>query len=83
MPLDVILRVPTSVPLDQVADFVAEAEQAGFAGVAIPDTQLASRDAYVALALAANATKRIDLYAVATNPITRHVSVLACLAQTV
>ena len=38
MAIDVILRVPACGPVDQVADFVAEAEDAGFAGVGIPDT---------------------------------------------
>ena len=82
MALDIILRVPACAPVNQVADFIAEAEQAGFAGVGIPDTQLVTRDAFVALALAAERTSRIMLYPAVTNPITRHVSVIASLVRT-
>jgi 5,10-methylenetetrahydromethanopterin reductase len=41
------------------------------------------RDVYVALALAAQRTSTLDLMTAVTNPKTRHVSVLASLAQTV
>lgn len=81
--MEVILRVPPSVPLDQVCDFIIEAETAGFFGVAVPDTQLTSRDAYVTLALAAQCTSKIHLYAMVTNPVTRHVSVLASTMHTI
>lgn len=83
MAMDVILRVPACGPVDQVADFVAEAEDAGFAGVGIPDTQMVTRDAFVALALAAQRTSRIMLYPAVTNPVTRHVSVVASLVRTI
>ena len=83
MAIDIILRVPACGPVDQVADFVAEAEEAGFAGVGIPDTQLVTRDAFVALALAAERTSRIMLYPAVTNPVTRHVSVVASLVRTI
>ena len=70
MALDVILRVPACAPVNEVADFIAEAEKAGFAGVGIPDTQLVTRDAFVALALAAERTSHIMLYPAVTNPVT-------------
>lgn len=83
MALDIILRVPACAPVNEVADFIAEAEEAGFAGIGIPDTQLVTRDAFVALALAAERTSRIMLYPAVTNPVTRHVSVIASLARTI
>ena len=83
MALDIILRVPACAPVNEVADFIAEAEKAGFAGVGIPDTQLVTRDAFVALALAAERTSRIMLYPAVTNPVTRHVSVIASLVRTI
>ena len=83
MPLEVILRVPGCVPANEVADFVVAAEEAGFAGVGITDTQLLLRDAYISMALAAQRTSTIRLYTAVTNPVTRHVSVLASLIQTV
>lgn len=81
--MEVILRVPPSVPLDQVCNFIIEAETAGFFGVAIPDSQLISRDTYLTLGLAAQCTSTIHLYAMVSNPVTRHVSVLASAMQTI
>ena len=83
MAMEVILRVPGCASADRTAEFVARAEEAGFAGVGIPDTQLIMRDVYVALALAAQRTSHLTLYTAVTNPVTRHVSVLASLVQTV
>ena len=81
--MDVILRVPTSEPLNRIADFVAEAEAAGFFGVAFPDTQLTGRDTYLTLALAAQRTTKIHLYSMVSNPVTRHVTVMASTMQTI
>ena len=83
MAMEVFLRVPGCASADRTAEFVARAEEAGFAGVGIPDTQLIMRDVYVALALAAQRTSHLTLYTAVTNPVTRHVSVLASLVQTV
>ncbi len=81
--MQVHLRVAGSAPADQTAEFARRAEEAGFDGIGIPDTQLIMRDVYVALALAAQRTSTLDLMTAVTNPMTRHVSVLASLAQTV
>ena len=83
MTMEVILRVAGCAPADQTAAFVGRVEEAGFAGVGIPDTQLIMRDVYVSLALEAQRTSHLTLYAAVTNPVTRHVSVLASLVQTV
>ena len=83
MAMEIGLRVPGSAPADQTAEFVRRAEEAGFAAVGIPDSQLLMRDVYVNLALAAARTSHLTLYTVVTNPITRHVSVLASAVQTV
>ena len=79
----VSLRVAGSAPADQTAEFARRAEEAGFEGIGIPDTQLIMRDVYVALALAAQRTSTLRLMTAVTNPMTRHVSVLASLVQTV
>ena len=81
--MEIILRVAGCAPADQTASFIGRVEEAGFAGAGIPDTQLIMRDAYVNLALAAQRTSKLTLYTAVTNPVTRHVSVLASLAQTV
>ena len=78
-----MLRVPGCGPASQTAEFLARMEEAGFAGAGIPDSQLIMRDSFVSLALAAQRTSHLKLFPAVTNPVTRHVSVLASLAQTV
>ena len=82
MGMDLILRVAGSSSADRTAEFAAQVEKAGFFGIGIPDTQLIMRDVYVTLALAAQRTSHLALYTAVTNPVTRHVSVLASLVQT-
>ncbi len=83
MPLQVDLRVPPCAPVDQVAAFVRQCEEAGFSGVGILDSQMLERDVFVSMAMAAQATSRIRIASAVTNPITRHLSVLASAAKTV
>ena len=81
--MDVILRVAGCAPAHQTAAFARRVEEAGFTGIGIPDSQLIMRDIYVNLALAAQQTSHLLLYTAVTNPLTRHVSVLASAVQTV
>lgn len=60
-----------------------QAERAGFDGVTIVDSQNLSGDCYIALALAAQETERIQLGTGVTNPFTRHPAVTACAIATV
>ena len=83
MPLDLTLRVAAAAPADQTASFLRRAEAAGFVGVGLPDTQLIMRDVFVSLALAAERTSSLTLQTAVTNPVTRHLSVLGSLIQTV
>jgi 5,10-methylenetetrahydromethanopterin reductase len=50
----------------------AAAEQAGYDGLALVDSQNLAGDCYVGLALAARATTRLKLATGVTNPVTRH-----------
>jgi 5,10-methylenetetrahydromethanopterin reductase len=50
----------------------AAAEQAGYDGLALVDSQNLAGDCYVGLALAAKATERLKLATGVTNPVTRH-----------
>lgn len=59
------------------ARFAKSAEDAGWAGMAVVDSQNLAGDSYVALALAAVATTRLGLATGVTNPITRHPAVTA------
>ncbi len=79
--LRVALRVPVGRPLPDVAAFVARCEDAGFDGVGIHDHPSSGRDVYLALALAARATNRIQLFPATSSPVVRHQLVLASLAH--
>ena len=50
----------------------AAAEQAGYDGLALVDSQNLAGDCYVGLALAAKATTRLKIATGVTNPVTRH-----------
>src|SRR3954471_21074768 len=78
--LRVALRVPVGRPLPDIAAFVARCEAAGFDGVGIHDHPSSGRDAYLALALAAQATQRLRLFPATSSPVVRHPLVLAALA---
>jgi 5,10-methylenetetrahydromethanopterin reductase len=79
--LRVALRVPVGRPLPEIAAFIALCEDAGFDGVGIHDHPSSGRDAYLALALAACATKRLRLFPATSSPVVRHPLVLASLAH--
>lgn len=64
-------------PIAEIAEIAALAEELGFAGVWIADSQSIFRDAYAALTLCAERTERIALASAVTNPVTRHPAVIA------
>jgi 5,10-methylenetetrahydromethanopterin reductase len=80
-PLRVAIRVPVGDTLPAIARFAARCEDAGFDGVGIHDHPSSGRDAYLALALAAQATRRIALFPATSSPLVRHPLVLAALAN--
>ena len=61
----------------QAAACAKRVESAGWDGLVIYDSQNLNGDCYVALALAASATRRIGLGPGVTNPVTRHPAVTA------
>jgi 5,10-methylenetetrahydromethanopterin reductase len=79
--LRVALRVPVGRKLPDIAAFVARCEAAGFDGVGIHDHPSSGRDAYLALALAAQATRNLRLFPATSSPLVRHPLVLASLAH--
>ncbi len=79
--LRVALRVPVGRTLPDIAAFVARCEDAGFDGVGIHDHPSSGRDAYLALALAAQATHHLRLFPATSSPVVRHPLVLASLAH--
>ncbi|MEJ8568050.1 LLM class flavin-dependent oxidoreductase [Elongatibacter sediminis] len=64
-------------PLDEFTDWIARADELGFGGVWVADSQSIFRDAYMALALFAKRTRSMELATGVTNIITRHPAVLA------
>ena len=77
----IALRVPVGRSLPDLAAFVARCEDAGLDGVGIHDHPSSGRDAYMALALAARATQRLQLFPATSSPLVRHPLVLASLAH--
>lgn len=77
----VALRVPVGRPLPDLAAFVGRCEEAGFDGVGVHDHPSSGRDVYMALALAAQATRRLQLFPATSSPLVRHPLVLASLAH--
>jgi 5,10-methylenetetrahydromethanopterin reductase len=67
--------------LPDLATFIARCEDAGLDGVGIHDHPSSGRDAYLALALAAQATQRLKLFPATSSPLVRHPLVLASLAH--
>lgn len=64
-------------PISEVAELASAAEQLGFDGVWIADSQSAFRDGFASLTAAALNTETIKLATGVTNPVTRHPAVLA------
>ena len=64
-------------PVSEIAVVAREAEAMGFSTMWVWDTTIYTKDAYVALAVAAQATKKIRLGPGVSNPLTRHISVIA------
>ncbi len=66
----------------RVAELARHAEEWGFTGLLVADSQNLTADIWVELALAAAATARLRLGPGVTNPITRHLAVTASAVAT-
>lgn len=64
-------------PIDRIIRLIQDSESAGVAAAWIVDSQLAMRDAFTLLALAAHNTRHIQLGPGVTNLVTRHETVVA------
>ncbi len=83
MPVQFDIGVLPNKPVAEFIDLVITAEDLGFHGVWIADSQSIFRDAYVSLAVCALRTKRILLATGVTNPLTRHPAVIASSIATI
>lgn len=75
------LWMTTSAWARPAADTAAKAEQDGWDGLGIGDSQNRAGDVWVAMTLAARATSTLRLTTAVTNPVTRHPAVTAAAAQ--
>lgn len=75
------LWMTTSAWARPAADTAAEAEQDGWNGLGIGDSQNRAGEVWVAMTLAARATSTLGLATAVTNPVTRHPVVTAAAAQ--
>jgi 5,10-methylenetetrahydromethanopterin reductase len=66
----------------RVADTARQAEEWGFAGLLVADSQNITADIWVELALAGASTSWLRLGPGVTNPVTRHIAVTASAAAT-
>src|SRR5438270_11212367 len=66
----------------RVAEVARQAENWGFAGLLVADSQNLNADIWVELALAGAATSRLRLGPGVTNPVTRHPAVTASASAT-
>jgi 5,10-methylenetetrahydromethanopterin reductase len=67
--------------LPDLAAFIVRCEEAGFDGVGVHDHPSSGRDAYLALALAGQATRHVRLFPATSSPSVRHPLLLASLAH--
>jgi 5,10-methylenetetrahydromethanopterin reductase len=68
-------------PIGRFAQLAQLAESVGFDMAWMADSQLYTKDPWVALTLAATATKTIKLGPGVTNPATRHITVTTCVSS--
>ena len=71
------LGIVAREPAPDVIELCVEAEERGFGGLWVADSQALFRDAFAILAVAGARTQRILLSTGVTNPVTRHPAVLA------
>ncbi len=77
MPVSFHIGILPNRPLTDFVDWIANADELGFGGVWVADSQSIFRDAFMALTLFAEHTKHMELATGVTNVITRHPAVLA------
>ena len=64
-------------PIEDFVNWIAQADELGFGGVWVADSQSVFRDAFMALTLFADRTRHMELATGVTNVVTRHPAVIA------
>ena len=70
MPLQVDIRVPVGLPVQETAAFIPCREDSGLDGVGVHDHQHSGRDVSLTLDLASEPTSTLNLYPATSNPFT-------------
>lgn len=83
MTLKFDVQIPMNLPAAQLVERMRRAEEMGFDGAGLADHMEYGRDVFAVLAMAAQQTRRIELFPCVSNPITRHPWVLANIAHTI
>jgi 5,10-methylenetetrahydromethanopterin reductase len=76
------INVMPEAPVTELVQFGKEAERIGLQRCSLMDEGLATRDVYIALALIARETQKVQLGTGITNPFTRHPGVTAAAIAT-
>jgi alkanesulfonate monooxygenase SsuD/methylene tetrahydromethanopterin reductase-like flavin-dependent oxidoreductase (luciferase family) len=76
-PLRLYMGFPGTSPMREFLSFLKTVEACGFDGAGLLDSQMICRDTFLTLGLVPQQTSRMQLFPAATNPFTRHASVLA------
>ena len=77
MPVSFHIGILPNRPIRDFVSWIARADELGFAGVWVADSQSIFRDAFMALTLFAEHTRHMQLATGVANIITRHPAVLA------
>ena len=77
MPVSFHVGILPNRPIEDFVSWIAEADEMGFGGVWVADSQSVFRDAFMALTLFADRTRHMELATGVSNVITRHPAVLA------
>ncbi len=72
----IITWADPQAPVSEIGVVARDAQAMGFSTLWVWDTPIYTKDAYVALAVAAQATEKIRLGPGVSNPLTRHISVI-------
>ena len=78
MALAISIGISPRQGLAEWSAFAARLEAEGVGRIWLIDSQLAMKDVYAGLLLAAQATRSVELGTGVTNPLTRHPTVTAC-----
>lgn len=77
MPVSFHIGILPNRPITDFVSWIARADELGFGGVWVADSQSVFRDAFMALTLFAEHTRHMQLATGVTNIVTRHPAVLA------